>query len=181
MKKKYLLFVLFAISNVAVWGQVSIKIDRIILDNVIEAKDTDLYISHWGGGPSVTMCVSITNTSHDEIKICRHEDYELYCTYEYEGTTHKTVDIYLSIDENHPLVILPDSTYNESFSTNLYLPFNVMEQSDIVIYDHSLVLNEVMSSFKMILHFGGRKYVSNSNPVITKGDSFYNEHKWEVN
>ena len=164
----------------ASWGQVSMIIDRIILDNVIEVKDTGLYISHWGGGPAVTMSVSITNTSHSEIKIYQDENYELYCTYEYNGNLHKTLDIYLSIDENYPLVIPPDSTYTEIFTTDLRLPFNTIELSDVVIYDHSLVLDEVISSLKMVLRIGKEKYVSNNNPIITRGDSFYNEYEWDT-
>lgn len=181
MKKKFLFLILFTVGNIASWGQVSIIIDRIILDNVIEVKDTGLYISHWGGGPAVTMSVSITNTSHSEIKIFQDENYELYCTYEYNGTLHKSLDIYLSIDEKHPLVIPPDSTYTEIFTTGLSLPFNTIELSDVVVYDHSLVLNEVIASFKMVLHIGKEKYVSNNNPIVTRGDYFYYEQKWEDN
>lgn len=181
MKKNFLCFVFFTIGNITSWGQVSIIIDRVTLDNVIEAKDTGLYISHWGGGPSATMSVSIKNTSHNEIKLSQHEDYEMYCTYEYKGSLHKSTDIYLSIDENHPLVILPDSTYNEILFTSLYLPFTIVELSDIVVYDHSLVLNEVMKSFKVVLCIGREKYISNNNPIITRGDCFYYEQKWSDN
>ena len=179
MKKNFLCFVFFTIGNITSWGQVSIIIDRVTLDNVIEAKDTGLYISHWGGGPSATMSVSIKNTSHNEIKLSQHEDYEMYCTYEYKGSLHKSTDIYLSIDENHPLVILPDSTYNEILSTNLFLPFHTIELTDVVIYDHSLVLNEAIASLKMVLRIGKEKYVSNNNPIVTRGDYFYYEQKWE--
>ena len=178
MKKIFLFFTIIIVGNIASWGQVSIIIDRIILDNVIEVKDTGLYISHWGGGPAVTMSVSITNTSHGEIKIYQDENYELYCTYEYNGNLHKSLDIYLSIDENHPLVIPPDSTYTEIFTTGLRLPFNIIELSNVVVYDHFLVLDEVISSLKMVLRIGKEKYVSNSNPIITRGDHFYYEQKW---
>lgn len=163
----------------ASWGQVSVSIDRIILDNVIEAKDTGLYISHWGSGPVVTMNVSIANTSHGEIKLFQDEDVELYCTYEYNGISHKSLNIYLSIDDNHPLVIPPDSTYNETLTTSLRLPFNTIELTDLIVLDHSIVLNEVLSSFKIVLCIGSEKYVSNSNPIITSGNFFYYKQKWE--
>lgn len=180
MKKIILFLITITVGNIASLGQVSIIIDRIILDNVIEVKDTGLYISHWGGGPAVTMSVSITNTSTSEIKIFQDKNYELYCTYEYNGNLHKSSDIYLSIDENYPLVIPPDSTYTEIFTTGLGLPFNTIELSDVVIYDHSFVLDEVISSLKMVLRVGKEKYVSNNNPIITRGDFFYYEQKWEV-
>ena len=179
MKKEFLYFAFFAIGNLASWGQTYIIIDRIILDNVIEVKDTGLYISHWGGGPTVTMSVSITNTSPGEIKIYQDENYELYCTYEYNGYTHKSADVFLTIDDNNPLVIPPDSTYNEILSTNLFLPFHTIELTDVVIYDHSLVLNEAIASLKMVLRIGKEKYVSNNNPIVTRGDYFYYEQKWE--
>lgn len=181
MKKIFLILVLNTVGNIASWGQVSIIIDSIILDNVIEVKDTGLYISHWGGGPAVTMSVSITNTSHDEIKIYQDGNYELYCTYEYNGFLHKSLNSYLTIRDNHPLVIPPDSTYTEIFTTGLRLPFKTIELSDVVVYDHSLVLNEVIASFKMVLHIGKEKYVSNNNPIVTRGDYFYYEQKWEDN
>lgn len=181
MKQRFLFFFILTICNLTSWGQVSIIIDSIILDNVIEAKDTSLHISHWGGGPNATIRVSITNSSQREIKICQHEDYELYCTFEYNGVSHKTLDIYLSIDENNPLVIPPDSTYNEILSTGLFLPYSVIEMTDGVVYDHSLVLNEVITSFKVVLRIDGEYYLSNDNPTIIRGDYFYYEHKWEDN
>lgn len=179
MKNKILYFVLLTLGNIPLWGQVYISIDSIIFDNVIEAKDKDMYISHWGEGPYVNMNVSVTNSSHNEIIFQKHSDYQIYCTYEYEGLLHKTLDIYLSFAENYPLVIPPDSIYNAVLPASLFLPYKTIEFTNTIVYDHSIVLNEVISSLKIVLIIDGEKYESNNNPSVSIGNSFFYEEKWE--
>ena len=116
------------------WGQVSIMIDSLVLDNVIEAKDNDLIIHSWGNGPAVTISVSIINSSPQKIIIDQHDDYQLFCTYVYNKIPQKSMDIYLSIGESSPLIIWPNSTYKETLTTSLYLPFDIIEFTNSVIY-----------------------------------------------
>ena len=178
MKKKIIYIVLFIVGNVPLWGQVNIKIDSIIFNHVIEAKNKDLLVSPWGAGPSVTMSVSITNSSHNEIRLKRYEDYQLYCVYEYNGISGKSMDLYLTIDDEHPLVIPPDSTYTETIDACLFLPYEIIEFTDIVVCDHSHVINEVISSLKMVLKIGGGKYESNHILSASIGSQFFFESKW---
>lgn len=178
MKIKVIFFVLFIVGNVPLWGQVDIKIDSIIFNHVIEARSKDLLVSPWGVGPIVAMRVSVTNSSHDEIRFKRHDDYQLYCVYEYNGISGKSMDLYLTIDDEHPLVIPPDSTYTETIDACLFLPYEIIEFTDIVVCDHSHVINEVISSLKMVLKIGGGKYESNHILSASIGSQFFYESKW---
>ena len=177
--KKILYFALFSLSNVPLWGQVGIKIDSVIFNHVIEAKNKDLFVSPWGGGPGVTMSVSIMNSSRKEIHLKKHDDYQLYCVYEYNGISDESLNLYLTIDDEHPLVIPPDSTHHEILGACLFLPYEIIEFTDIVVYDHSHVLNEVISSLKIVLKIGEEKYVSNPSLSAVMGSQFFYELKWD--
>lgn len=179
MKKLILYIIFFIASNMSSWGQVSIMIDSLILDNVIEAKDNDLIIHSWGNGPAVTISVSIINSSPQKIIIDQHDDYQLFCTYMYNKVSQKSMDIYLSISENSPLIIWPNSIYKETLTASLYLPSDIIEFTNAVIYDHSHVLDEVLSSFQMVFYYDGTKHMSNNNPIVLKGDHFYYEQEWK--
>lgn len=179
MRKRFIYFVLFIVGNVPLWGQVDIKIDSMVFNHVVEAKSKDLLISPWGIGPCVTMHVSIANSSHDEIRLKRQDDYRLYCVYEYNGISDKSTDLYLTIGDDHPLVIPPGGTYRDALDACLFLPYEVIEFTDMVVYDHSHVLDEVMSSLRMVLMFGGEKYVSNPSLSAAIGSQFFYESKWD--
>ena len=158
--------------------QVAVSIDSIVLDGVVEVKENDLLISDFGNGPVVTMSISITNRFRDELIMSQHGDYELYCEFEYNGLVHKSLDFYLSINEDGNLSVPHDSTYRETVSAALFLPYNIVVMDDVTIYDHTQKLQEVLSSLRLIFIINNVKYVSDKKPVILMGRKFLDENKW---
>lgn len=157
-------------------GQMSITIDSLYLDGVIEVEKKDV-IGNLGGGPSATITLSITNVSVDVLSITGHHDYQLYCEYFYDGVSHKSVDLYLTLRENKPLLIPPTCTYSEKVSFSLFSPYNFLEMEDVVIYDHLPKLNDILSSFQLVLIYNGKRYASKNAPIVKKGTSFFLEYK----
>lgn len=178
-KKKIHAIILMILIHLPSWGQVSISIDSIELNGVIEVKENDIIVSNFGYGPNLTMSISITNESPVMLTIAEHFDYQLYCEYEYDGIICKTVDLFLSINKENGYFSIPqDGTYCESISTNLFLPYETVKLDDVIICNHVSKLKEVLSSIVLVLKINGRRYVSNNKPIIKKGDSFFLEYKW---
>ncbi len=159
-------------------GQCIVSIDSVVLDGVVEAKERDMYISRSGEGPVISMHISITNNHPDPLIIVNH-DYELYCEYTHNGSLHKSLPLYLTINnEDHVYSIPPYGTYTESLSTPLFLSFEAIELDDVIIYDYTTNLREVLSSLRLVFNYYGKRYVSKNKPIIKKGDLFFLE--WRV-
>lgn len=176
-KNKLYLTLLVILTSLPARSQVSISIDSIILDGAVEIKDSDAYISGFGKGPVATIMISITNESSDALIIHQHRDYQLYCEYLYDGTWHKSIDLFLSIDNEERLFSIPKGySHSETLSTSLFLPCDTVEMDDVVICDHLPKLNEVLSSFRIVFCYKNRKYVSQTRNIIKRGSSFFLEN-----
>lgn len=169
--------------NLYSWGQVFIVIDSIKLDGVIEAKMKNTIISNFGGGPTATINISITNQSSKPLIIFGQDDYKLYCEYFYDGILHKSMSIFLTIPSDKPLAIPHNNTYSEKVSISMFLPYEILEIDDVVLYDHIPKLNEMLSSIRLVFMVNGRKYASQNIPIVEMGVSFFwnTDIKYEIN
>ena len=153
----------------------SIVIDSIKLDGVIEVKMKKDIISNFGGGPTATIDFSIINESSETLIILGHYDYKLYCEYFYDGVLHNSMDIFLTIPSDKALSIHQNNKYSEKVSISMFLPYEILEMNDVVMYDHIPKLNELLSSLRLVFIINGRKYMSPNNPIVERGESLFLE------
>ena len=177
MKNRFVLILFMLLNFLSIKGQISITVDSIVLNNVIETRDKDLMISGFGYGPVVTMNICVKNTSEEILSIKNHDKYRMYCEYSYDGKKHKSLDIYFTLTDEKYILIPPNSVYKEVITTCLFFLYTIFETGDMILLDHIPILNEVFSDFRLIIEINGTKYESKNIPRITKGYNFFNEHK----
>lgn len=176
-KNKLYLTLLVILTSLPARSQVSISIDSIILNGAIEIIESDAYISGFGKGPVATIMISITNETSDALIIHQHRDYQLYCEYLYDGVWHKSLELFLSINNEDRLFSIPKGcSHSEILSTSLFLPGDTVKMDDVVICDHLSKLNEVLSSFRIVFYYKNRRYVSQTRNLVKRGASFFLEN-----
>lgn len=160
-------------------GQIALRIDSIELNHAIVVKEKDLWISDFdfGSGPFLTMSFSIENQTSDVLTIIKDDKFQLFCEYIHEGYLYKSKEFYLFKDGNVFLSILPNSISKEIVTINIFVPYYLLEMDDLEVCDYMHGLNEVLSTIRLVLIINGKRYVSNNNPILKKGDCFFFEYK----
>jgi hypothetical protein len=177
MRRIIILTLIVGLSFIPALSQVVISIDSIVLNNAIEAKEKGMDVTGFGYGPVVTMSISVKNITEESLVIRNQGDYQMYCEYLCDGLLNKSLDVYFTINEDEPFSIPKDSTYKESITTCLFLPYNNIETNNFTIYDHLSVLKDVIDTFRLVLEINGTKYKSCNKPSVICGPLFYNKLK----
>jgi len=159
------------------YGQLTISIDSVVLEGVVEVKDSKEHISHFGYGPKVVMFIAITNKSFNTLVVSSNRDYSLYCEYMYDGKWHRSLEMFLFLVEGKPLSLALNETYRAEVSTCLFAPYDVVEAGDLTIYDHLPKLKEVLSTFRLVFYFDNKRYETGGIPQIKIGNGLISDYK----
>ena len=122
------------------------------------------------------MFISIENQSSKALTIMKTDRYQLFCEYYHEGFSYKSIEFYIFNDGGDILSIPQNGNHKETVTISIFIPYYFLEMDNYEIYDYTNGLNEVLSTIRLVLFINDKRYVSNSKPILKKGDFFFFEY-----